>query len=297
MTTGDRRTLAELIARYKLEPSLRDVYVEGPRDVQMVRWWSSENGLFAAAVYEIDTVAIPLDLLQRLGFSQNRRGCVLAVGYALEQALGAEAKQPTCVVDSDFDFLLEAEGLRSQSTGLALVLRTDYSSMEMYLFRAECIAKYLGLVCGIDVHDVDAFLAALTRILTWLFCVRAANETLALGMAPVAVEKSLERTGGALRLDPNNYLRRYLTSNGRASIRNAFAREVDRHAAAAVGDPRRFMHGHDFLSVLGWYVRKCARKFRSAASEVVETGVWGCCESRHLACEELFVLLKARIAG
>ena len=50
----ERRTIAELVARYELEPTLRDVYVEGRFDSAVLTWLFRERGCVDAVVYEID---------------------------------------------------------------------------------------------------------------------------------------------------------------------------------------------------------------------------------------------------
>ena len=67
MTTerADRRTIAELVARYDLEPSLRDVFVEGPSDrtlVELALTFLGESNRIRA--YEVDTVDLPAALVE-----------------------------------------------------------------------------------------------------------------------------------------------------------------------------------------------------------------------------------------
>lgn len=38
-----RRTIPELVARYILEPSLRDVYVEGSDDRALIKWFLEQH--------------------------------------------------------------------------------------------------------------------------------------------------------------------------------------------------------------------------------------------------------------
>ena len=50
-----RRTISELLARYELEPSLRDVYVEGVFDREVITRCCDSGSDGVIAVYEIDT--------------------------------------------------------------------------------------------------------------------------------------------------------------------------------------------------------------------------------------------------
>jgi hypothetical protein len=58
MSPDDRRTIEELIARYELEPTLRDIYVEGYTDALFFRWFLQKSNATNAIVYEIDCVEI-----------------------------------------------------------------------------------------------------------------------------------------------------------------------------------------------------------------------------------------------
>lgn len=59
MADEKRRRLEELIARYELEPSLCDIYVEGLTDKFLIQWFLDKLGIDNYAIYEIDTVEIP----------------------------------------------------------------------------------------------------------------------------------------------------------------------------------------------------------------------------------------------
>jgi hypothetical protein len=62
-----RRTIEEIIVRYELEPSLRDIYVEGLEDKSLIEWFLSQHGQTNCAIYDVDTIEIPAELL----FAEN----------------------------------------------------------------------------------------------------------------------------------------------------------------------------------------------------------------------------------
>lgn len=51
MTDPYRWTIPELIARYELEPDLRDIFVEGDRDLFLLNWFFNSAGLRKPVVY------------------------------------------------------------------------------------------------------------------------------------------------------------------------------------------------------------------------------------------------------
>src|SRR5437660_239969 len=127
LTGDERRTIEELAARYELEPTLRDVYVEGSFVVAMVDEALKQAGRHNAAVYEISTVDVPPEVLRKHGLPDGNKGRVIALCFELDGHVTLP-NQVTGLVDRDYDAVLG----RSYPNRLLLV--TDYSCMEMYCF-------------------------------------------------------------------------------------------------------------------------------------------------------------------
>lgn len=69
-----RRTIPELVAKYKLNSSVRDVFVEGQSDRKLLRWFMAAKGYDAAAVLEIDLIDVPPDMLAKYGLAETNPG-------------------------------------------------------------------------------------------------------------------------------------------------------------------------------------------------------------------------------
>jgi len=82
-----RRKLDEIIARYDLNPSFCDVYVEGDSDRGILESFFEDLGNLEVVVYDIDTVEIPSAVLRELGLENNNRGRVIALARALYERL------------------------------------------------------------------------------------------------------------------------------------------------------------------------------------------------------------------
>src|SRR5262245_2279213 len=101
-----RRSIAELITRYELEPALRDIYVEGDRDWFFLRWFFQSIGCRIPVVYMIEaTVNVPTRLLRQAGASGNR-GRVIALCMEMEATLPPIARNVRGLVDKDYSELL-----------------------------------------------------------------------------------------------------------------------------------------------------------------------------------------------
>ena len=101
----ERRTIPELIARYKLHPTLRDVYVEGPFDKHLLQWFLQESGYDDVTIYVIDTVDVAAPSDGAYG-EDGTRGRVLSLIRVLERELQQDLWCALGIVDSDFDFAL-----------------------------------------------------------------------------------------------------------------------------------------------------------------------------------------------
>src|SRR5688500_15267818 len=121
-----RRQLSELLTLYELEPTLRDVFVEGPFDVSIINWFLHEKGCQDVGVYDISTIEIPDGEILNRGRKANNRERVIYLAEFMQNSLQPNKNQITCIVDRDFsDFLQDRRDIEC-------LLYTDYSCMEMY---------------------------------------------------------------------------------------------------------------------------------------------------------------------
>jgi len=115
MEDEKRRKLDELVARYVLEPSLHDVYVEGLTDKCIIQWFLEESNLDTenVAVYEIDTIDIPTDRLFELGLNDNNRSRVIFLAFELQSRFEGSLPTVICIADKDFDSLIASSHIES----------------------------------------------------------------------------------------------------------------------------------------------------------------------------------------
>jgi hypothetical protein len=249
MIPAERREITELAAMYELEPSLRDVYVEGPLDRSLVEWFLSEAHASSATVREIDSINVPAALVEKAGFENNNRGRVLALAKAIEDQLGPQSLPVTCVIDADFDYVL------GTNHALTILLSTDYSSMELYFFDAAPLQKFLQLVIRGFPKSAQTLLTEVTDALSQLFAIRFASHVLHWNMPLVAFERCLSMAAQGVQLDVPEFIDRCLNSAGRFCEKAEFERVLNELRLSLTGDVRKRVNGHDFLNVLAWYVR------------------------------------------
>jgi hypothetical protein len=289
MSPVERRRIDELVAMYQLEPEIRDVFVEGALDKALVDWFFFEGQLSNATVREIDTVDVPVELVESAGFAKNNRGRVMALARELEAKLLPGTVSATCVIDSDFDWIL------NETHHEKLLVSTDYSSMELYFFDVRPLTKFLRLAVQRFPKSADTVLSELRKALTELFAIRLASHVLAWGVPLVSFERCCRLTEAGVELDTAEYIKRCLLASGRYAERAEFNRVFSDFLAKFTGDPRKHIHGHDFISLLAWYVRQ--HKGQNVSETFLERSLLSCADFHVLREETLFGQLLSRAAA
>lgn len=260
MEDEKRRKLDELVARYELEPTLHDVYVEGLTDKSIIQWFLKESNLEESnldlnncTVYEIDTVDIPTDQLFALGLNDNNRSRVIFLAFELQRLFEGSLPHVICIADRDFDNLIANLNIESE-----LLLFTDYTSMEMYLFDSKIIEKFLRLVLHRDDLESVNILTNISPILEEMFLLRAANESLNYGMEWLSLASLKrcfkKRKGGSMKFDSNDFVDKYLNKNNRISDKITFLDKVKELRNKNISEIRNKIRGHDFIQIFCLYV-------------------------------------------
>ncbi len=283
--------MEELLARYELEPSLRDVYTEGPSDRQRVQHFLRAHKVGDVGVYEVDTVDVPYEFDPGGGQESGQRQRLIALGVQLQERcrVGLQ-RRVACIVDADSDYLF---GYTEESP---LVLRTDYCALELYAFDEGLLAKFVDLVLlGLPFEARDV-LNGMTETLQQLFYFRAANRRLRLGLSWLSPERCCSLDGSVVRLDEEDFLRRYLNKSAKLDRLEEFRRACEEVRAAGRDlERRRCIHGHDFVELLRWYVEQV--KNTRYAPVLFERSLWACVDVKGLGGERLFATLLERFLG
>lgn len=305
--TGARRTVAEAITLYELEPSIRDVFVEGNSDKSFFEWFlattrEGERVERLAQVYSIDDrIFLPDELIVELGLLPGARGRVISAAVLFSE-LSPDQKCATFIADSDFSsFSIDA------SPSVSGLLYTDFASLENYAFNEETLDKLFGLVLGASgILRGAEVMASTTRALMDVFAVRAAlreapgGSTLMLKFAD-----HLSWDGKMLVLDVPEVLQRsYFNApsrDRRGETPDGLLARVRQFQKLELTDIRCAIRGHDICHILVRYIKiKHPRIFREdrrafERPEVLERSMMGCLEAAFLTNHMLFRALLARL--
>lgn len=250
MENGDRKTVAELIAQYELEPTLRDLYVEGPSDKRLFEWFLKQFGCTPSSVFEISDINVDQKSLEKFGLQSGNRDRVIALSLEFEKMLQKDAPYLLCIADSDFNFLL---GCTHSSRYL---LYTDYTSVDLYLWSEEVIDKlfYLGVPC--KTGNSATLLTNFKDVLQELFIVRAANKKLGFGIHFTEFTRYCRINNNLVVFDCGRFAKNCLTTCGHSGDIDKFHAVCEELRAIKVATCKYRIRGHDYIKLLAWYVSR-----------------------------------------
>ncbi|MBN3763403.1 DUF4435 domain-containing protein [Burkholderia sp. Ac-20365] len=247
-----RRTIEEIVVRYRLEPTIREVFVEGPFDRDIYGWMLDRLKLHNVKIYPISTVQVDDETLTKRGLTSGARQRVIAFAHEAVDR-GVDPDTIACVVDSDLDYFLE------QVDDCPLLVRTDGTCSEMLVWKHEVLERFCRIVLGCeDPKSAAATLLEETEPLVCeMFFLRVAIAKLSLNWELIDAENAFERKK-ALSFD--EYCRRVANKNSGMKSLASLNDEIESLKAsqpASLPATRR-MHGHDLMGT----VRKILQNMR-----------------------------------
>lgn len=281
-----RRLIDEVVTTHELEPSLIDVFVEGPFDADLLTWYFRARGLLTPQVYEIDTVDIGVAELG--GDTEGQRQRVVALARALRGRL--PAAKVSCVCDRDFE-----NWLPTVPDPPPALLMTDFVSMDSYCIDSAALDKFLSIVVGKRRQTGARVLQVIGPILEQCFLIRLAHATQGWPLGWISPDRccKLDRSG-AVTFDRESFLKKLLQKNGQWARAQDLDSEIGRLRETLDRDARLKSHGHDFSCLLNWYVHKCCG-VRVGDDNLLLRAVVACLDNRVLQEFGLFSNIESRV--
>jgi hypothetical protein len=248
MSEIERRTIDELVARYELEPDLRDLYVEGLFDKDVISACLASSKGLGFAIYEIDGVEVPADLVFSNGLTDGNKQRVIVLARELKSMMSCDCSV-VCLVDRDLDhWLQELENAR-------YLKWTRFCSIEACFSGEGTIKAILVDFLGSKISNFSEYFNSLIDVLKAIYSLRLADKNLSLGLRWIAFDKYLSRDGNCIKFDLDTYINRLLINNSKLKEFDNFCCSYKQWAAALTGDFRQFFRGHDLVDLLAWSVK------------------------------------------
>jgi hypothetical protein len=252
-------TIPELLARYELEPELRDVFVEGQfdRDVYVSHFVNDTDG---RAFYQIDSVEVPASLVVSHGMSTGNKQRAVVLSREL-QVLPKSAKV-FCLVDRDLDHWFASI---SNSDRLRWSI---YCSIEGHFVNTSAIRDVLLVTSRAAINDLGVFESSLFSVLVNMYALRAAAHELSLSLRWLGLRRYLSSRASEIRFNVERYTAALLNANSATGERERFSSASMRWRTRLSGDVRFACRGHDFTEIMAWAVSefKGQREFSTVAA-------------------------------
>ncbi|OUJ71980.1 hypothetical protein [Hymenobacter crusticola] len=255
LNTDYKRTPNELIARYTLEPSIKDIFVEGDSDRAIfVNYIKRRNLLYN--VYTIDTIDTRDLKIISLG-NIGHKNRVESLSSFFEEKLGIRKICLFCISDKDYDFFYE------DTINNSYLLKTDFSSIESYSFNVEVMQKLINASFFKSAFLANEFIGKIIPAIKFLYLVRLVRYQMNYTWAKVEVEKAIEiDKKGNISFDLMGYILKLASRNHEVySRQQEFIERYNGLEHICLNfDYRDSMHGHDYTALLNYYFQRLGRE-------------------------------------
>lgn len=254
-------TIEELLARYYLEPELRDVFVEGTFDREVLTH-HLQTSATGHTFYEVDTVDVPASVLSTHGLTSGNKQRVIALSNELAKV--PFTARVYCLVDRDLDHWF---GSTENSGRLRW---TRYCSIESHFISPETIRDVVITTSRAKIANFEAFVTSLLTVLRQLYALRLADRELGMNLKWVAMRKYLSAQTNVVHFDISGYTQAVLNSSAATKKKNEFQKSVDAWQTRLDCDVRMACRGHDYSELLAWAVSEFKGQREFSTPDAVE---------------------------
>lgn len=284
MCLFEKRTVEEIISICKLEPSTKNIYVEGLSDKLVIDTFLKKQKINDISVFDIDCVDfseifahMPSSELNAPKDSNKEKVAFLAL--KVEEELGK--CHFLSIIDRDLDFV--NDHIKSGK----YLSYTDYNSMEMYLFSRDYIAALLKNTFRIT-SDIDfgKFINSIGHVCRSLFYIRAYLESINGSMVDIKKDFLYDKKCNKCQFDLESYIKKVVQVNKIDNSSDTLYEEIIEKVNAPIDDIRLEIKGHDYMKVL--YLSVCKHKKVDMNEAEMANTFWVYLDDRALVKEPLF---------
>jgi len=254
-------TIDELLARYELEPELRDVFVEGTFDREILSHHLQASGS-GHAFYEVDTVDVPIKVLALYGLTSGNKQRLIALSKEL--ATVPTTARVYCLVDRDLDHWF------GTVQNLPRLRWSSFCSIESHFLSVETIRDVVITTSRAKIGNFDVFVSSLQSVLRQLYALRLADRELGLNLKWVATRKYLTTNSSELTFDLAGYTQAVLNSSSATNKKVEFTALTDRWQRTLACDIRLACRGHDYTELLAWAVSEFHGQREFSTSDAIQ---------------------------
>lgn len=253
-----KRSFDEAVAIAKLEPGLKNIYVEGVSDRFLIKNFFDYHKICDVTVFNIDSIDFS-EYYDKIGqelaypYRSSNKQRVVLLAHTIEKETHDNENRTLCIIDVDWDYVLN-----KVYTGRYLSY-TDYNSMEMYLFDRDIVKKYLQE--GHRIADVKEknLLNSLSVLCRQVFHIHCLLHERGKQMLDNDKSFSFDKKTQTCSIDLDTYFDAVLNKNNLMANKADIKREFSERMAKPFDDVRNEIRGHDFV----YYLFLCAKKMKT----------------------------------
>ena len=240
------RKVQEIEALYFVEPDLKDIYVEGPEEVNLLEIYLDTE--------EVNVISIDnVDFSDTTGgqIKSNKEKVLYLTNY-VNDALGGSLQYLTFIVDRDFDTI------QDNVLNISYLEYTDFANLEMYFFNNVSISKFLKIGLKNFPLEAEQVIKVFENVLLDLFALRYSRAVLGPSYKMLELDKLFKFNGTAISYSNEELLNKFLSKNNALTKKSLFEEEIKnvhkKHKES--NDIRFFAHGKDFFELFFLLVKK-----------------------------------------
>ncbi len=240
------RKVIEIEALYMIEPDLKDIYVEGPEEVNIFEIYLESN----------EVNVIPID---NVDFSEtngnelySNKEKVLFLNEFITNKIGDKLPHIMFIVDRDFDTINDTTIKRSY------LKYTDFANLEMYLFNESSINKFLKIGLKNFPLEAEKIIKIMQNLLLELFALRYSREVIDRSYKMLELDKIVKFKESNFTYSPEDILTKFLSKNSALPNKERFLEEINmvREKYDEHNEVRLFVHGKDFIELFFLLIKK-----------------------------------------
>lgn len=242
-----RRSLRELRTRFKLEPQLDDIFVEGLTDKRILDRGFRYIGEHRA-VYSVDGVDVPDDLVLAHELTLGNKQRLIALCCACDLPPDTSIK---FLVDVDMDDALKR---RRSLPGLSY---TKYCDLEGVFFSPSMIEDLVVNAGKVSVSDWTQMFESMEVVVKKIFSIRIALYEIAPSAKLLSFSRCLSKSESEVELEVHDLIRRTCNFKGGHELYDSIL-ERSQHWFDSFSclDVRFSGRGHDYLTLLSWIIKQ-----------------------------------------
>lgn len=283
--TDTARKVSEIIAIAQLEPSLKNIYVEGMDDWYLINDFLNHHKKTGIGLYTIDSVDFS-ELYEKFSgddvkaLESNNKKRVILLASTIESNTNGLTLPLICLIDRDWDFVTN-----DVKNGKYIVY-TDYNSMELYLMNIETVDKYLRQGFRINNPKTEMLISSIKPIVRQIFHLRCFTKNENEPMIGNDRDFSFEKSTYKCKLNFESLWAKTINNRGLASKAGEL-KDLYNQRIAVDCDEKLEIRGHDFIHYLCLCVKRIKSNFR-LEDEYFSHLFWSYLDLEKLAQEPLF---------